>query len=82
MDSASWAVFQEGFQRPWGADGDHLKTADWVRKARRLGYTMITADVSDYIKGDYAEALEDAVLSAYEKLSESRRAELEQRYRG
>ncbi len=49
LDASTWAVFQEGYDRPWGADGDHLKSEEWVRTALRSGFTMITADVSDYI---------------------------------
>ena len=54
VDAATWAVFRERYEEPWGADGDHLKTEDWVRKARSAGCTMITADVSDYIREKYA----------------------------
>ena len=67
MDSATWAVFQEGYRRPWGADGDHLKTAGWVQKALRLGYTMITADVSDFIRDEWAAASEEGIAEGYEK---------------
>lgn len=80
LDAATWAVFQEGYRRPWGADGDHLKSADWVQTAVKLGYTMITADVSDSIRKDFDTAAESAVLEAYGKLPASRRAELEGRY--
>ncbi len=37
LDAATWAVFREGFQRPWGADGDHLKTAEWCARPFRPG---------------------------------------------
>jgi hypothetical protein len=80
LDAATWAVFQEGFRRPWGADGDHLKTADWVRKAVRLGFTMITADVSDHIHKEFDGAPDQTVLEAYVRLPAARRAELEGRY--
>ncbi len=80
LDAATWAVFQEGFRRPWGADGDHLKTADWVRKAVKLGFSMITADVSDHIHKEFDGAPEQTVLEAYAKLPSARRAELESRY--
>jgi hypothetical protein len=80
MNSATWAVFQEGYKRPWGADGDHLKTPQWVRKAVKLGYCMITADVSDSIHGEWAEAPEAEVEKAYEALEQGRRGELEDRY--
>jgi len=28
LNAASWAVFQEGYTRGFGADGDHLKTPE------------------------------------------------------
>lgn len=49
LDAATWAVFREGFRLPWGADGDHVKTEDQVRDALSAGFTMITADVSDFL---------------------------------
>jgi len=81
LDAATWAVFQEGYRDGWGADGDHLKTAAWVKRALRLGYTMITADVSDHIRGEYVEAGEPAVLEAYQKrFSPAARKGYEDRY--
>jgi hypothetical protein len=81
LDSATWAVFQEAFVRPWGADGDHLKTLEWVKKTIKIGFTMITADVSDYIHDEFASQDEAAVLAAYEERFEpEHRARLEKRY--
>lgn len=82
LDSSTWAVFQEGMREPWGADADHLKTADWVKKALSVGYTMITADVSDAIHGEYASAPASKVRSAYAEIDPTYRAEVEQRYLG
>jgi hypothetical protein len=80
LDAATWAVFQEGFERPWGADGDHLKTEEWVRKALSIGFTMITADVSDHIRKDHSAAGEGQVPSAYAALPESYRRRIEEVY--
>ncbi len=82
LDAATWAVFREGFQRPWGADGDHLKTAEWVRTALQAGYTMITADVSDFIRKQYLEARAGELRNAYEALEPSYRRRIEQAYLG
>ncbi len=82
LDAATWAVFREGFQRPWGADGDHLKTAEWVRTALQAGYTMITADVSDFISRQYLEATESELRKAYEALDASYRRRIQQAYLG
>jgi hypothetical protein len=80
LDASTWAVFQEGYQQPWGADGDHLKTEEWVRTALRIGYTMITADVSDYIRKEFDGADEERVEEAYAALEESYRRRIEEKY--
>jgi hypothetical protein len=53
LDTSSWFVYQMGYEQPWGADGDHLKTEEWVKKAISVGFTMITADVSDHFKPEF-----------------------------
>ncbi len=80
LAAATWSVFQEGFTRPWGADGDHLKTTDWVRRALAAGCTMITADVSEQIRAEYRQAPEEAVAEAFGKLNPADRRRLEERY--
>ena len=69
LDASTWAVFQEGYEQPWGADGDHLKTEEWVRTALRVGYTMITADVSDYIRKEFDGADAARISEAYAGLA-------------
>jgi len=56
LDAAAFAVFREGYKKGFGADGDHLKTANDVEYALSLGFTMITLDCSDYIKNDITSA--------------------------
>jgi len=80
LDAATWAVFQEGFERPWGADGDHLKTEEWVRKAVGIGFTMITADLSDYIRKEHVSATAGEVSRAYGRLPEDYRRRIEEAY--
>jgi hypothetical protein len=82
LDASTWAVFQEGYERPWGADGDHLKTEAWVRTALDIGFTRITADVSDHIRNEYASAPGSEVTAAYEALDQGYRRRLEQAYLG
>lgn len=82
LDSASWAVFQEGYTSPWGADGDHLKSEDWVKSALEIGNTMITADVSDYIKGEYQDKEKQSMMQDYTGLSSEYRQGIEERFLG
>lgn len=56
LDCATFAVFREDFRHGFGADGDHLKKPEEVAYALRLGYTMITLDCSEHIRGDGGSA--------------------------
>jgi hypothetical protein len=80
LDASTWAVFREGWHDAWGADGDHLKTEEWVRRALAIGYTMITADVSDFIRGDWAAKSDAEVLAQWQTLDAGVRRGLEERY--
>ena len=52
LDASTFAVYREGFERGFGADGDHLKSIADVEYALGLGFTMLTLDCSEHIKGD------------------------------
>jgi len=80
LDASTWAVFQEGYEQPWGADGDHLKSEDWVRKALQIGFTRITADVSDYISREFAVCGDAELTKAYEQLEAGYRRRIEEAY--
>lgn len=62
LDCASFAVFKNGFKKPFGADGDHLKTPEDIEYALRLGFTMITLDCSEYIVSDADRQLESVEI--------------------
>lgn len=64
LDCATFAVFREDFTRPWGADGDHLKTPAEIELALSNGYTMITLDCSEHIRNDVGAMTDAAVLAA------------------
>lgn len=49
LDDVSWAVFQEGYRGGYGADADHLKTAEDASRAFEAGFTMYTIDPSDHV---------------------------------
>ncbi len=44
---AAWAVFQENYDRGYGADGDHLQALEEIREALDAGVSMITLDLSE-----------------------------------
>ncbi len=62
LDSVSFAVYREGFTHGFAADGDHLKKIEDVKYALRLGFTMITLDCSEHIRGD-AASMSDAEIA-------------------
>ncbi len=49
LDDAMWGVFQEGWEGPWGADADHLKTAADIDACLAAGYVMYTLDPRDHV---------------------------------
>ena len=64
LNSASFAVFREGYKEGYGADGDHLKTADEIRAALSLGYSMITLDCCSQMRNE-AESMTEAEVDAH-----------------
>ncbi|MCR4676311.1 MAG: tagaturonate epimerase family protein [Sphaerochaetaceae bacterium] len=77
LDSATFAVFRNGFTTGWGADGDHVKTAEEVEYALTSGYTMITMDCSEHIDNTIEALSSEEVNKKYVK-----NAELEALYLG
>lgn len=61
LAAARRAVESAGWNRPWGADADHLKTEDDVHRTVRAGYTFFTADPSDFIE-HHAEPIDGSAL--------------------
>ena len=82
LDAATWGVVQTGWTGGYGADGDHLKTADEIRYALDAGFTMITLDCSEVMRNDMWVCSDIDVDAAYEALSQSEREALERIYLG
>ena len=49
MEAAQKAVESEGWDAPWGADADHLKTREDAFRWAEAGYTFFTIDPSDHV---------------------------------
>jgi hypothetical protein len=82
LAAASWAVFQEGYEKGFGADGDHLKTPAEIKMALNAGYTMITLDCSEHIDNRAASLTDSEVDREYMSLPEEDRLALEVKYMG
>jgi len=52
MDAAVWAVFQTGYSKGFGADGDHLKTKEDIDMLVKAGYTLFTFDPGEYVNNN------------------------------
>ncbi|WP_367334214.1 tagaturonate epimerase family protein [Lentilactobacillus sp.] len=68
FQSASWAVFEEGFTYGWGADGDHVKTPYEVDYAVKIGCSMITLDCTDEINNNIVELNDDDLDQRFNQL--------------
>src|SRR5712692_715150 len=55
MRSAQSALAQAGYTSPWGADADHLKTAEDVRRTAAAGFCYFTIDPSEVVN-NHADA--------------------------
>ncbi|MDR3564367.1 MAG: tagaturonate epimerase family protein [Negativicutes bacterium] len=49
LDDAKRAVDAAGWEAPWGADADHLKTVDDLPAFVQAGYTFFTVDPGAYV---------------------------------
>ena len=61
VDDATWGLFQEGWQEPWGADADHLKTTEDVDLCVAAGYTFFTVDPGEYVDNSAHTAPHDVL---------------------
>lgn len=62
MRAAQESIRNEGWEAPWGADADHLKTREDVQNLADAGFTFFTIDPSDYVD-NRADALRGEALA-------------------
>lgn len=67
LDCATFAVFRNNYTTGFGADGDHVKTAEEVEYALSNGFTMITLDCSEQIDNTIDRYSFEQVKSAYKQ---------------
>lgn len=61
MDDVTWGVFQENWERGFGADADHLKTTEDIDACLSAGYTFFTIDPGAFVD-NRAEFADPGVL--------------------
>lgn len=62
MEAARRAIADEGYNRPWGVDADHLKTKEDVARMAEAGYTFFTIDPSEFVN-NHADGMAAAELA-------------------
>lgn len=82
LAAACWAVFQEGYTKGFGADGDHLKTPEEVQMAIDCGFTMITLDCSEHIDNSIVNLSDADIENKYMQLNQQEVVKLEDKYLG
>ncbi|MCK4240799.1 MAG: hypothetical protein KAX30_04190, partial [Candidatus Atribacteria bacterium] len=65
LDDAIWGCFEAGYEGKFGADADHIKRIEDLRKAVNCGYTMFTLDPSDFIRKDISKLSEKGKNNLY-----------------
>ena len=79
---ASFGVFQEGFERGFGADGDHLKSIDKIDAALEAGAPMVTLDLTEVLKPKVADWSPQQVSKVFAELPAEFRDRLLREYAG
>jgi tagaturonate epimerase len=68
LDDATWGVFAEGWQEGFGADADHLKTAEDIDACVAAGYSFFTFDPGEYVDAGAEASAASALRTALEGL--------------
>lgn len=75
-----FSVFQEGFERGFGADGDHLKSIEDINIALEAGMPMITLDLSDVINIDASSWSKEKINNEFEKIENNEKNRILEAY--
>jgi len=68
VNDAAFGVFQFGYRKGYGADGDHLKTLQDIAMAVDEGIPMITLDLTDYLNVEALNYTYSEVINKFETL--------------
>jgi len=58
MKDTVFALFKTGWQMPWGADADHLKTIEDIDKTSGCGFVLFTLDPSEFVQDTTKKVLD------------------------
>jgi tagaturonate epimerase len=68
LADATWGAFAEGWQEGFGADADHLKTAEDIDACVAAGYSFFTFDPGEYVDDKAEVAGTSALRTALQDL--------------
>ena len=68
VDDATWGVFQAGWRDGFGADADHLKTAEDIDRCAEAGFTFFTIDPGEHVDNGAATAAPEELAAKFEAL--------------
>ncbi len=77
---AAFLAFQEGFERGYGADGDHLKTITDIDIALNADMPMITLDLSEVMNVEAANWDSKMIDQEFEKYDSSEKDRIKKTY--
>ena len=70
ISNTAFMVFQEGFEKGYGADGDHLKTFEDIDTALKSGMPMITLDLSEVMNAKASDWNEDQISKEFDAIDQ------------
>ncbi|TVQ22102.1 MAG: hypothetical protein EA383_16005 [Spirochaetaceae bacterium] len=79
---AAFAVFQEGYQDGYGADADHMRSMRDVRDFAKAEPSMMTLDISDFVRGDMDSLDNRSLQEAFRKLPKKEQSRIRRTYSG
>ncbi len=82
VKDATFLVFEEGFERGYGADGDHLKRMEDIDVALDCEMPMITLDLTEVMNPEPASWDAGKVDAEFAKLEEGVRKHVQDSYAG
>jgi hypothetical protein len=69
VDDATWGVFQAGWRDGFGANADHLKTAEDIDRCAEAGFTFFTIDPGEHVDNSAATAAPEELAAKFEALT-------------
>lgn len=82
LADAVYGVFQEGYTDGFGADADHLRDIAQVKRTAKSGPSLVTTDISDYLRPGVDEMENRALQEAFRGLPKKEQRRIRRSYSG